>query len=314
MVDRIRAHAGPGTTLLVICDGSMIAADTGLLNGHSVTTNPGDFDYVQAHAPSARLLQNLRYVDDGAIVTSSAVSSGIDATLHVVDRFAGRATALDVARQLGYTHTGALDDPRFDPPGNLRFAMGVFSGFELRQQVGVLLYDGVSEFGIAGLLDLEVGSTSAKAFVMAPERRIVRGATGFLFVPRFSFSDVPSLDRVLVPAGVNEAARRQVLAAWSASNTGPAPEDIFQKVGQSESAYDATLQDLARTRNVALAETIADSVFYPADAPLFADSTWPVRELLAAAALMLLGAGMVFAVYHVKVRGRGRLRAQPQPA
>src|SRR5437879_13818194 len=38
-----------------------------------------------------------------------------------------------------------------------------------RQQLGVLLYDGVSEFGLAGLLDEEVGSTSANTFVMAPE-------------------------------------------------------------------------------------------------------------------------------------------------
>jgi hypothetical protein len=293
----------------------MIVADTGLLNGHSYTTNPGDFEYVQAHAPSATLVQNLRYVDDGAVVMSSAVSSGIDATLHVVDRFAGRATALDVARQLGYTHTGPLDDPRFNPPtGNLRLAMGLLTGFEVRQQVGVPLYDGVSEFGMAGLLDPEVGSTSAKAFVMAPERRIMRGASGFLFVPRFSFSAMPPLDRVLVPAGADNAARRQVLAAWSAHNTGPAPEDMYQEVGQSESAYDATFQDLARTRHAALAQTTANAIFYPADAALFAHATWPVRDILAAAALMLLGAGLVFALSHVRVPRRAHLRAQPQPA
>jgi putative intracellular protease/amidase len=142
VVDWIRNHAGPGTTVLGICDGTMVVADTGLLDGHSYTTNPGDFDYVQAQAPSATLLQNLRYVDDGAIVTSSAVSSGIDATLHVVDRGAGHATALDVARQLGFAQTGVLDDPRFEPPtGNLRLAMGLLTGFEVRQQLGVLLYD-----------------------------------------------------------------------------------------------------------------------------------------------------------------------------
>src|SRR5262252_7906614 len=138
VLDWIRGHAGPGTTVLAICDGIMPVADTRLLDGHTFTTNPGDFDYVQAHAPSATLLQDLRYVDDGAMVTSSAVSSGIDATLHVVDRFAGRAAALDVAAQLGYAHTGALDDPRFDPPtGNLRLVIGLLSGFEVRQQVGV---------------------------------------------------------------------------------------------------------------------------------------------------------------------------------
>jgi len=302
VLDWIRGHKGPKTTILAICDGIMPLADSRLLDGHSYTTNPGDFDYVQAQAPSANLLQDLRYVDDGAIVTSSAVSSGIDATLHVVDRLAGRATALDVAAQLGYTHTGALDDPRFDPPtGNLRLVIGLLSGFEVRQQVGVPLYDGVSEFGMAGLLDPEVGSTSAMAFVMAPERRIVSGANGFLFVPRFSFSTVPALDRVLMPAGADNAARQQVLGAWSATGRGPAAEDIYQEVGRGESAYEATLQDLARTRHAALAQTIALSLFYPADAAVFSDATWPVREVVAAAALMLLGAVLVFAASHANV-------------
>lgn len=62
-------------------------------------------------------LRRVRHLGDGNIVTSSNLTAGIDATLHVVDRFAGRATALDGARQIGSTHVGALDDPRFAPPG-----------------------------------------------------------------------------------------------------------------------------------------------------------------------------------------------------
>lgn len=152
-------------------------------------------------------------------------------------------------------------------PGNLRRAMALFTGFEVREQVGVPLYDGVSEFGLAGLIDLEVGSMSANSFLMAPERSIVRGATGFLFVPRFTFSTVPALDRVLIPAGEHNVSRQQVVAAWGSARSGPAVEDIYQDVGPGESAYDATLQDLARTRHGALAQTIASSVFYRKSSP-----------------------------------------------
>jgi putative intracellular protease/amidase len=205
MLDWIHGHFGPHTTLLAICDGIMPVADTRLLDRHTFTTNPGDFDYVAANAPSATLLQNLRYVDEGDLVTSSAVASGIDATLHVVDRFAGRAKALDVARQLGYTQTRALDDPAFEPPTVTRFEMGLLTGFEIRQQLGVPLYDGVSEFGLAGLLDPEVGSTCARAFIMAPERSIVRGATGFLFVPRCA---IDSRAHALPSSGLSEVANR----------------------------------------------------------------------------------------------------------
>lgn len=36
----------------------------------------------------------------------------------------------------------------------------------------------------------------------------------FQFVPRYDFSSVPSLDRVLVPAGADSDAKKQVIAAW----------------------------------------------------------------------------------------------------
>jgi putative intracellular protease/amidase len=311
----IRAHAGSRTTLLAICDGTTILADTGLVDGHLATTNPGDFDYVEAHAPTATWLRDLRYVDDGVVVTSSAVSSGIDATLHVVDRFAGRATALDVASQLGYTQTGALDDPRFDPPGNLRPLMAITSGFEGREQLGVLLYDGVSEFGLAGLLDPYVGSASSRAFVMGPERRVVRAASGFLFVPRFTFTTVPELDRVLIPAGEDSVARQQVVARWSAIQPSHPAEDVYRSVGHGESAYDASFEDLARTHNGPLAQTIASAIFYPLDSARLGGAAWPGRELLLAAMLVVLGAATVFGASHQpKLPWRARPKPAAQPA
>jgi transcriptional regulator GlxA family with amidase domain len=50
------------------------------------------------------------------MVESTTLTSGIDASLHMVDRFAGRATALEVARQIGYANTQYLDDPSWPWP------------------------------------------------------------------------------------------------------------------------------------------------------------------------------------------------------
>ena len=289
-------------------------ADTGLLDGRTATTNTQTFSYVEAHAPTATLLQNLRYVDDGNIITSSNLTAGIDATLHVVDRFAGRATALDVARQIGYTQTGALDDPAFQPP-NFYLATAFTVGLEgPKQQLGVLLYDGVTELGQAGLIDPY--TLSARTFVMAPERRIIQSRDGFLFLPRYDFSTVPSLDRVVVPAGENDAAKQQVMAAWSAHLPGQPAEDIYHNVGFGETAYDASVRDLAQTHDGILARAAADGLFYTANPQDFADARWPVDEVLAQLALMFLGAAIVFAASRVRVprRRRVRLESAPQPA
>ena len=116
MVDWIRAHAGPRTTVLGICVGGIILADTGLLDGHTATTNAGVFADLASKHPGTTWVPNVRWFDDGTMVESTTLTSGIDATLHVVDRFAGRAKALDVARQIGYTNTGYLDDPSWPWP------------------------------------------------------------------------------------------------------------------------------------------------------------------------------------------------------
>jgi putative intracellular protease/amidase len=316
VLDWIRAHAGPDTTVLTICAGTEPLADTGLLDGRTATTNTGWFEALEARVPTATWVRGVRYVDDGNIVTSTNLAAGIDATLHVVDRFAGRATALDVARQIGYTQTGALDDPRFEPPAISSYLAPALAdaAFAGRQRLGVLLYDGVSELGLAGLLDPYGTSLSAGTVVMAPERTVVRSRDGFLFVPRDDFGTVPTLDRVLVPAGADGVAKQQTLAAWSAIRPGRPAEDISRNVGSGETAYDAGLQDLARTRNAGVARAVAIGLFYAAASPDFPDAAWPVAEALTVVALGLLGAAAVFGATHIKLSRRARSRPTPQPA
>jgi transcriptional regulator GlxA family with amidase domain len=295
-LDWIRSRFGANTTILAICSGNMILADTGLLAGHTATTNTGTFDYVQSHSPTTTWLHNVRYVDDGSFVTSTNLTAGIDATLHVVDRFAGRATALEVARQIGYTHTAALDNPAFDAPDAAAFLapISINSGLEgPKQPVGVLLYEGVTELGLSGLVDPLEGTASVRTFVTAPERKIIRSRDGFLFLPRYDFSNVPSVDRVLVPAGENDAAKQRVIAAWSGQTP---PEDVYAHVGSGQTAYDVSFRDVARTRNASLARAMASGLFFSADPRDFANASWPVSEAVALLALMLLAAGAVRAV------------------
>ena len=78
-------------------------------------------------------------------------------------------------------------------------------------------------------------------------------------MPRYDFSSVPSLDRVLVPAGADRDAKTRVIAAWSADTTHRTAEDIFQNVGKGETAYEATIEDLAQTQGATLARADAGS-------------------------------------------------------
>jgi len=324
MVDWIRTHAGPNTTVLGICIGGIVLADTGLLDGHTATTNAGVMSDLAAKHPATTWVPNVRYYDDGNMVESTTLTSGIDATLHIVDRFAGRATALDVARQIGYPNTHYLDDPSWSWPteqwptaqplddrfGSI-FATGAFRS---QQKIGVPLYDGVGEAGLAGLIDPNVASLNSRPYVMGPERNVVRSRNGFLFAPRYDFATVPSPDRVLVPAGDDSDAKRQVIAAWSSANTGRPAEDIFQNVGKGETAYEAMFEDLARTQGAAFARDDASILFYAIDPTRLQGADWFIQDWLSPLLLGMLGAVLVYGLTHLKLARRTRLQPIAQPA
>jgi transcriptional regulator GlxA family with amidase domain len=299
----IRAHAGPRTTLLGICVGSQVLADTGLLDGHAATQNTQRFDAVAASHPAIRLVRDVRYVDDGSVVTSTSVAAGIDATLHTVARLVGRQTAEDVARQLGYTHTGYLDDPRFVWPTMSEWfiPVGVNAAFEWPQEkLGVLLSNGVSEFALAASLDAPTASLAANAKLFAPERAPIRSRDGLVLLPRYDFSSVPALDRVIVPGGEPTDARQQAIATWNQLHPDRPVDEIHRDVGPGGSAFDLTVRDLARRHNGMVAAAIAEANYIPTGQ--LSDATWPIESIAAPLLLGLLGVGLVLVVGRVQLR------------
>jgi putative intracellular protease/amidase len=314
-LDWIRTHFGANTPILGICSGNIILADTGLVAGRNATTNTGTFDRVQSASPTTNWLHNVRDVDDGNIVTASNLTSGIAGALHLVDREAGRAKALDVARQIGYTPIDVLDDPRFDPTDESlapRLADAALSG--RTEKLGILMYDGMTELGLSGIVDPLLGSFAVRTYGIAPEQRIIRTRNGLDLLPRYSFESAPTLDGVVFPAGENDSAKQQAEAAWSATEPGRPALDLYRTVGQGESAYDVSFRDLAQRQNRLLAQHIANVLFYPADTAHIPGGAWPIREALALIGLMLVGAAVVLVATRVRLPRRGRLEPIAQPA
>ena len=55
--------------------------------------------------PRVRVREGVRWVDQGAVVTSAGISAGIDMSLHLVERLADRELALRTARQMEFDWT-----------------------------------------------------------------------------------------------------------------------------------------------------------------------------------------------------------------
>ena len=86
--------------IVSICNGALLLARAGLLDGRAATTHWEDVARLKACSAAIRVCDDVLYVQDENIYTSAGVSAGIDLALYLVEQDHGRAIALKTARQL----------------------------------------------------------------------------------------------------------------------------------------------------------------------------------------------------------------------
>lgn len=85
-----------------VCTGAFILGKAGLLNNLQVTTFHRSIENLQKAVPNARVLKNIRYVDNGRVITTAGISAGIDGALHLVAKLKGKEAAMKVAQHMEY--------------------------------------------------------------------------------------------------------------------------------------------------------------------------------------------------------------------
>lgn len=97
--------------VLSVCTGALILQSAGFLDGIKATTHWGSISRLREQSPSTTVLENVRYVDSGKIVTSAGVSAGIDMSLHVVAKLLGFDIAQLTATRMEYEWKPREDYP-----------------------------------------------------------------------------------------------------------------------------------------------------------------------------------------------------------
>lgn len=116
-LDWIKQVAKSADLVMSVCTGAFILAKTGLLNGKSATTHHGAYAEFAMTYPDVHLERGARYVEVGNLASSGGLTSGIDLTLRVVERYFGRAVAQRTADSLEYQGLGWMD-----PKSNAEYA------------------------------------------------------------------------------------------------------------------------------------------------------------------------------------------------
>jgi putative intracellular protease/amidase/ribosomal protein S18 acetylase RimI-like enzyme len=82
-----------------VCTGSFLLARAGLLAGLDATTHPDRIGEFRSQFPHLNLRAD-KIVDEGSLITSGGISSGIDLSLYILEKWFGRSCRANVARRL----------------------------------------------------------------------------------------------------------------------------------------------------------------------------------------------------------------------
>jgi transcriptional regulator GlxA family with amidase domain len=85
-----------------VCTGSYVLHAAGLVKGRRITTHWGFIEPLREAAPECQVLEKVRYVRDGNLVTAAGVSAGIDMSLWLVGQILGVDQARATQRFMEY--------------------------------------------------------------------------------------------------------------------------------------------------------------------------------------------------------------------
>ncbi len=89
-----------------VCTGSFLLAQARLLDGKHATTHWSDIEEMKSLFPKVIVEDQVRWIDQGHIITSAGISAGIDMSLHLVSRLQSESLALATAKQMDYRWLG----------------------------------------------------------------------------------------------------------------------------------------------------------------------------------------------------------------
>lgn len=85
-----------------VCTGSFILGEAGLLKDKQATTHWTALDRMEESFPATKVIREVKFVDQGHLVTSAGISAGIEMALHIVAGQLGIDTAANTARHMEY--------------------------------------------------------------------------------------------------------------------------------------------------------------------------------------------------------------------
>ena len=100
LVEAVSGLTDDADRIASVCTGAFLLAHNGLLNYRNATTHWTQIERFSRSYPLVRVVPDALFVQDGSIITSAGVSSGVDLALFIVEDDYGPDVARAVVRQM----------------------------------------------------------------------------------------------------------------------------------------------------------------------------------------------------------------------
>src|SRR5207244_12065418 len=100
LIKCVQTQAQKSKHVMSVGTGAFILSNAAILDGMSATTIQHALDDLQKASPKTNVVHDQRYVDNGKIITTAGLSSGIDGAFHLVAKINGEAEAQAIALKM----------------------------------------------------------------------------------------------------------------------------------------------------------------------------------------------------------------------
>ncbi|MDF2682884.1 MAG: hypothetical protein K0R47_4074 [Brevibacillus sp.] len=264
----IQKHAK--TEIVSICAGAENLADAGLLKGKSSTLHWQVFEQAKKQYTETNWIADRRYVQDGNIVGSAGLTSGIDAVLYVISQKLGEPMSEKIAKELNYPSYHFVKNPKVDPYRVDRSEAVYYLNLAFqwnKMQTGVLLYDGMDDGELISIFDTFSASGTTDVHTLSNVVRPIVTKHHLNVIPRYTIENAPELDRLFVTGAEAKRLAEKEIASWKEQRNGVHPEFIHDD--SKRFMFDAPLEALAEQEDVLTANYGLKRLEYrPDDLPL----------------------------------------------
>lgn len=102
LLNWIKAEKQKVKILASVCTGALLLAECGLLDNQRATTHWMDLDRLDKDYPNVNVVRNVKFVDEGSLITSGGISAGINMSFHILKKLYGSEVARHTAKRMEY--------------------------------------------------------------------------------------------------------------------------------------------------------------------------------------------------------------------